>query len=1762
MKKRFLYLTYIALIFCIAVVSFAGCNTEHEAKKAAPKNMAADESEAYTQQASEAATDTISPSEEDKTSKTTLMIYMIGSDLESRSGAGTDDLTELEASGIDLESTNVVVFAGGSPRWHNDIATAEKTNVLLLTKEGFKSVATFDSASMGTSKSLTDFLSYSYKNYPADSYALVMWDHGNGPNIGYGKDMLFDNDSLTLAEMRTALAASPFNGVNKLSWVGFDACLMSSAELCCIWDNYAHYLVASQEIEPAFGWNYDVFKLYGTTDTTTFLSHLTDSYLSACLDYYKKKGYEGRDTTLACMDLSLSDELENNINALFDKATADIDTFYDRIVKQRVATRALGRASTGSEYDLIDIYDMAKNLTDIYPEECDALIKTIDAMVLKNSTNAQLCCGMSMYYPFYNKYYYEKSWAKAYADLGIFASYSNYLGKYEKTWLNDDKLDKYEKSPVPEKVDDGGARSTEVAGTYRLPLSGVQNENYADAKVYILQKSSGELYHQMIVSENVVNNDGVLYATVTGNAIYAKDNYGKRALPRMVEHDTVGNVTRYSVYGSGETYDSDGYTVKDITPFDMQMVLNHDTETPAITAVLPFVADNKSNEITGGKQDEYDLNQFDSIWFPLFSFKYLTRYDNGLILPLDEWLTTSAFASPIFPRENGLSFAYEPLDEGRYYVMFEITDTQGSKYCSELLPIENGEKHEAVTQAPPEEIFIDWTNGNSIVLYENEGVCVTIHKELSTFTDAPNYVFEIVNSNDFKVEVYFDDILINGEYYADYIYASVPANSREKSTLNINNFEPLVQSAYLTHIDTLEGIIRISEYNSKKLVDNQRVTVNIAPAVGFGPLTEYFDEEESIAPTLNALAEKQVLCATDSFKATLLYFGEQGFFSGGRILFENLSDTALKAHVDAVTINGYTYPIAFSETALPAGSKRLFDISDYDLKDKVTTIESLELLLSVVNADNDMLFNPPVVSAWAPVKFKETGKAEEALDTGTLIYDKHGIRVVVNDLIMEKAEYDNSMLPTWYATVENNTDTDISLKLTDIYNQYQYHLEPINCPVKAHTKAKVAFISCEPAISESDITSPPVKLHIFDVWGESLLHYSDELLVFPTEVTQDKTLTINWSTGDKVKIAQAQGIEVFIEKTTNNATSLPAYELVVECDDSASADFKINSVNDCIFVNESFTSRSSRYSPTYFDFLDELFALGAIDKITTITGELSISDASYTSIVESMPVKIILSGEAQIDATTTPYEPISFKPYFDALALTQTLWQTDDFKVSLIGFGKSNINTVNGYLCVENLSSTYQNVELSEFCVNGITISDYSGFTLVPHEKTYRSFNITEDKLKQMDITTIGNLSLYLEAWEGTQKYADTPVAEKWAAVTLAKSGTPEPFVPGENVVFDKQGVKIIVDDFQYELGSYEFSLDSKKEIPIWYVTVINDTDVNIDISNSAYIGVLERIASISQPSIGAHQRTKCKITPKKELEDNYLALRIAIDPSNDDEKFVDENLTYFYTEETPVVVEPYLDAMAEEQILWETEDFCAKLHYFGTNNRFDEQMYISVENFSISPIRFEIPRYAVNNMTVPNYTSFYVDPMDTAIETIKLSDLYLSRYGITSIESLDLYMELTTGLASDPPIAYCWTGVVLSQKGVGNVCTHSDNVVFDKQGVKIVLEGFSHLDDGRPAWDVAITNTTDTNIDFGLYSSGSVYIDNKNLVWISPYRLGPNQHIHAKIHHNKASENPLSLRIAWLDNCHKLCFEDDEIITFYLNDGENFTKTKAPATE
>lgn len=183
--------------------------------------------------------------------------YLCGSDLESKNGFASIDLNEMMAVQLP-ENVNIVIQTGGATVWQNEYMDPAKLQRWLFNSEGLQLLDEQESANMGEAQTLYEFLAFANANYPAERVAVTFWNHGGGSVSGAAFDELYEMDSLDLAEMYQAFdAVWPADKENPaLEMVGFDTCLMATVDVASIFQNFARYLVASEELEPGNGWYY------------------------------------------------------------------------------------------------------------------------------------------------------------------------------------------------------------------------------------------------------------------------------------------------------------------------------------------------------------------------------------------------------------------------------------------------------------------------------------------------------------------------------------------------------------------------------------------------------------------------------------------------------------------------------------------------------------------------------------------------------------------------------------------------------------------------------------------------------------------------------------------------------------------------------------------------------------------------------------------------------------------------------------------------------------------------------------------------------------------------------------------------------------------------------------------------------------------------------------------------------------------------------------------------------------------------------------------------------------------------------------------------------------------------------------------------------------------------------------------------------------------------------------------------------------------
>lgn len=362
----------------------------------------------------------------------TLMIYLCGTDLESRAGMATSDLTEMVKSGV-VKNGDVTIYiqTGGTSRWQTSGLANRKAERWTLSKNGLKQVESLGSVNMGDDASLQDFLEYGFDNFPADRYGLIMWDHGSGATGGLCHDEI-TGDSLYYPEIYGALknATKGMRGT-PFAFIGFDACLMGSYEMALHLVPFAEYMIASEELEPGTGWSYDGWlpKLVQNPGISieTLGKAIVDSFITSVSR--NRSEY----ATLSVIDLGEMEPLVEAVEEMATTLNGQLDDDFSTMSRLRQNMRSFGEISNAAS-DMVDMTTYAEVFAR-YDKNAAADIKAAldDAVVYsKYTSNLSGVTGLSILMPFSTRYQ-SSTYLKNYDTQNLTPKHTafveNFIGK-------------------------------------------------------------------------------------------------------------------------------------------------------------------------------------------------------------------------------------------------------------------------------------------------------------------------------------------------------------------------------------------------------------------------------------------------------------------------------------------------------------------------------------------------------------------------------------------------------------------------------------------------------------------------------------------------------------------------------------------------------------------------------------------------------------------------------------------------------------------------------------------------------------------------------------------------------------------------------------------------------------------------------------------------------------------------------------------------------------------------------------------------------------------------------------------------------------------------------------------------------------------------------------------------------------------------------------------------------------------------------------
>lgn len=345
---------------------------------------------------------TVNPKEADEESekaKWTVMLYLCGTDLESKYGAATQNLIEI-AKTTPTKDVDLVIQTGGAKEWKKDetlgleIAT-DKLQRYHFGTDGYKLIENLPLDNMASASTLTDFIQWGAKAYPAEKYLLVLWDHGGGSLKGLILDDLHKG-IMPLDQLQIALEDADV----PLEAVLTDACLMASLETAQALQSTTKYLIASEEIVPCDGTAYTQWLqfLYNTPDCSgaRFGKEVCDTVQQK----YMELGVESASKmlTFSVLDLSKIDAVSQAFDKMFLEISALLENPRD-FLRFGYFTLHMQHYSAETMVDLSDLASRARNVS-ISNKTAGDVIEAVNDAVLYHIQGAQRSYsrGLSFYY--------------------------------------------------------------------------------------------------------------------------------------------------------------------------------------------------------------------------------------------------------------------------------------------------------------------------------------------------------------------------------------------------------------------------------------------------------------------------------------------------------------------------------------------------------------------------------------------------------------------------------------------------------------------------------------------------------------------------------------------------------------------------------------------------------------------------------------------------------------------------------------------------------------------------------------------------------------------------------------------------------------------------------------------------------------------------------------------------------------------------------------------------------------------------------------------------------------------------------------------------------------------------------------------------------------------------------------------------------------------------------------------------------------------
>ncbi len=606
----------------------------------------------------------------DGTDVHTIMVYLLGSDLETDGGFASSDIEEMMRADFG-DNINLVIMTGGAYSWEMYEISGETCQYWQVKDGELISIDDYlGLLDMAAPETLTNFINDMAYNYPADRYSLILWNHGGGTLSGFGYDEHYPNSTLTLSSLSDAFEQSSV----KFDFVGFDACLMATAETALMLEPYADYLIASQELEPGTGWHYTNW-LTNLSENPSMSTldigvNIIDDFVEVCEDEIYNPN-----ATLSIVELRQMPYVYTVMTDYFENSTVDImNNEYRKISIARSDAKDFGEGGS-DQIDLIDYVEKA----DV--DGGDAVIEAVNSAVkyYNNSSDVYDAYGLAMYFPHeYIRQYSSMQYILH--NVGYSAEYTRFFDVFISAMSGGQA--QFNKTMGTQAEDDYSTQEwydEETAASYEQSTEGeFLGELVIDEKDggYVLSLTDEEWEEISEIELQVLLDDGEGYIDLGSDNVYEFDNDGDLKIEFdytwvTLDGHTVAFYAEEMVYDNDDSWHTYGYVPAFLNDEYIEIVVSWDDKTPE-----GYVSGyRKYNEVgTPVGKGLFQLEAGDEIKWVIDYYTYDWEYEDYYLFG-DTYTVTG----------NDITVSYDDVGDMDAVVYFVLTDIYNNIYETEAI---------------------------------------------------------------------------------------------------------------------------------------------------------------------------------------------------------------------------------------------------------------------------------------------------------------------------------------------------------------------------------------------------------------------------------------------------------------------------------------------------------------------------------------------------------------------------------------------------------------------------------------------------------------------------------------------------------------------------------------------------------------------------------------------------------------------------------------------------------------------------------------------------------------------------------------------------------------------------------------------------------------------------------------------------------------------------------------------------------------------